>query len=200
MKSQKPSWRYVAPFNGPVAGVDEAGRGPLAGPVVCAAVILEKSCIPKGLNDSKRLSEKRREELYSQIITCARYGIGIAEPQEIDHINILWASMAAMQRAVLDLPIKPVAVLVDGNRAPEFGVPTKTIIKGDGKCLSIAAASIIAKVTRDRIMHGADARFEKYGFIHHKGYATKIHQASLKAYGACPIHRRDYAPVKAMLT
>jgi len=196
----KPDWHYESQYSGPIAGVDEAGRGPLAGPVVCAAVILDPKNIPTGLNDSKKLSETKREALFSQILECASYGIGMAEPEEVDRINVLAATMIAMQRAVLDLPVIPSAVLVDGNRAPDFGLPCETIIKGDAKSLSIAAASIIAKVTRDRIMKYAALRFAGYGFKGHKGYPTQAHRSFLTIKGACPIHRRSYAPVKAVLT
>ena len=192
----KPDWQYESGHAGPVAGVDEAGRGPLAGPVVCAAVILDPKNIPAGLNDSKKLSETKREALFAQIIECASYGIGMAEPEEIDRINVLAATMIAMQRAVVDLPKMPSAVLVDGNRAPDFSLPCETIIKGDAKSLSIAAASIIAKVTRDRIMKYAALRFSGYGFEGHKGYPTKAHQDGLMKLGTTSIHRRSYKPVR----
>ena len=195
-----PDWQYENMYNGPVAGVDEAGRGPLAGPVVASAVILDPAHIPEGLNDSKKLPQKKLAFLYTEIVKGAHVGIGMAEPQEIDNINILAATMTAMQRAVLDLPTPPIAVLVDGNRAPKFNIPCQTIIKGDAKSLSIAAASIIAKVTRDRLMAQADLRFPGYGHSGHKGYPTKIHREALLRIGASPIHRRSYAPVKTVLT
>ncbi len=199
MEEKLPNWHYEAQFKGPVAGVDEAGRGPLAGPVIAAAVILHKGKIPPGLNDSKKLSAKAREHLYAQIINCAHVGIGIAEPEEIDRVNILAATLAAMGRAVADLPTTPKAALIDGNHAPRLNVPAHTIIKGDSKSLSIAASSIIAKTVRDRIMHRAAQRFIGYGFDAHKGYPTKIHKLALERLGPCPLHRRSYAPVKTAL-
>lgn len=199
MSEKQPNWQYETPFNGPVAGVDEAGRGPLAGPVVAAAVILDEHNIPAGLNDSKKLSATVREKLYNEIMQCGYVGIGMAEPEEIDRINILAATMIAMGRAVSDLPVRPVAVLIDGNRAPVLNIPTQTIIKGDSKSLSIAAASIIAKTVRDRIMKQAALRFPGYGFAGHKGYPTKIHREALLEIGPCPLHRYSYAPVKTAL-
>jgi len=195
-----PDWLYESQYTGPVAGVDEAGRGPLAGPVVTAAVIMDPSNIPDRLNDSKKLSESRRETLFDQINAHAIVGIGIAEPEEIDRINILAATMIAMQRAVRDLPSRPIAVLIDGNRAPSFDIPSRTIVKGDQKSLSIAAASIIAKVTRDRLMQLADRRYPGFGFAGHKGYPSQSHRDRLLEVAPTPIHRRSYAPVKAALT
>jgi len=199
-KRNGPDWHYEGQYDGYVAGVDEAGRGPLAGPVVTAAVILDRENIPAGLNDSKKLSEKKRELLFDHINACAMVGVGIAEPEEIDRINILAATMIAMQRAVQDIPARPQAVLIDGNRAPAFDIPSQTIIKGDAKSLSIAAASIIAKVTRDRLMVLADGRYPGFGFAGHKGYPAPMHRARLLEVAPCPIHRRSYAPVKAALT
>lgn len=200
MTQKKPNLNYESQYTGRIAGVDEAGRGPLAGPVVAAAVILDINNIPQGLNDSKKLSERRREALYVDITARAHYSIGIAEPEEIDRINVLAATMAAMGRAVLGLSIRPDAVLVDGNRAPDFGIPARTVIKGDSESLSIAAASIIAKVTRDRLMQQAERRFPGYGLAQHKGYPTKIHKDALTKIGVSPIHRRSYAPVRDALT
>ena len=200
MKTQKPDWQYEAKYAGLVAGVDEAGRGPLAGPVVASAVILKPDQIPDGLNDSKKLSESKRDMLYSEIIKHAYVGIGISEPEEIDRINVLAATMVAMQRAVADLQHTPIAILVDGNRVPAFVIPCETIVKGDAKSLSIAAASIIAKVTRDRLMVQADMRFTGYGHSGHKGYPTQAHREALLQLGASPIHRWSFAPVKAALT
>jgi len=167
-----------------VAGVDEAGRGPLAGPVVTAAVILDPTKVPEGLNDSKKLSEAKRERLYTEIFETSQIGVGIAEPEEIDRINVLAATMVAMQRAVADLPIGPDAILIDGNRTPDFNIPCQAIVKGDAKSLSIAAASIIAKVTRDRLMILADARYPGYGLAGHKGYPTQAHRDALEKIGA----------------
>ena len=194
-----PDYSYESYYQGSVAGVDEAGRGPLAGPVVTAAVILDPDNIPVGLDDSKKLSESKREFLYKEIFTTAQFGIGIAEPEEIDRINVLAATMIAMQRAVADLPSKPSAILVDGNRTPHFDISCQAIVKGDSKSLSIAAASIIAKVTRDRLMILADTRFPGYGMSCHKGYPTITHRFALEQIGASPLHRRSYAPVNAVL-
>ena len=177
-----------------VCGVDEAGRGPLAGPVCAAAVILPPDLEIEGLNDSKKLTEKRREALYDIIIEKAvAYGIATASEQEIDGINILQATFLAMRRAVEQLSVKPEIALVDGNREPDFGdISVKTIIKGDSKSTNIAAASILAKVTRDRMMVALDAEYPQYGFAVHKGYGTQKHYAALREYGACPIHRRTF--------
>jgi ribonuclease HII len=200
MQKFTPDWHYEAAYDGPIAGIDEAGRGPLAGPVVTAAVILDKNNIPAGLNDSKKLSSTKRDILFEQLFACAHIGIGIAEPEEIDRLNVLGATLAAMARSADDLTIRPIALLVDGNKAPTTNIPTQTIIKGDAKSLSIAAASIIAKVTRDRLMEMADIRFPGYDFSRHKGYPTALHREYLHSKGACPLHRRSYAPVKAVLT
>ncbi len=195
-----PNWHYESETGAKrVAGVDEAGRGPLAGPVVAAAVILDTNKIPDGLDDSKMLSATKREALFDIIMKCAQVGIGIAEPEEIDRINILHATMCAMQRSVADLPNPPSAILIDGNRCPDFDIPTQAIVKGDAKSLSIAAASIIAKTVRDRLMIGADHRFPGYGHSGHKGYPTKAHKEALVQLGASPIHRRSYAPVRDVL-
>lgn len=177
-----------------VCGVDEAGRGPLAGPVCAAAVILPPDLEIEGLNDSKKLTEKRREALYDVIIEKAvAYGIAVATEQEIDEINILQATFLAMRRAVEQLSVAPDIALVDGNREPDFGeIPVKTIIKGDSKSANIAAASILAKVTRDRFMVEMDAQYPQYGFAVHKGYGTQKHYAALREHGACPIHRRTF--------
>ena len=200
LKKSMPNWHYEAQTAANrVAGVDEAGRGPLAGPVVAAAVILDVDNIPDGLNDSKKLSESKREALFDIIIECAHVGVGIAEPEEIDRINILHATMCAMQRAVADLPNPPDAILIDGNRCPAFDIQTQAIVKGDAKSLSIAAASIIAKTVRDRLMKQADARFPGYGHSGHKGYPTKAHREALQEIGASPVHRRSYAPVRDVL-
>ena len=197
MPKHVPDWSFEALYNGPVCGVDEAGRGPLAGPVVASAVILCFDNLPDGLNDSKALSASAREHVLNDILAKARVSIGIAEPEEIDRINILAASMAAMQRAVTGLGGAPIAALIDGNRAPELEVPAQTIVKGDAKSLSIAAASIVAKVTRDRLMARADGRFPGYGHSGHKGYPTRAHREFLAANGPSPLHRFSYAPVKA---
>lgn len=177
-----------------VCGVDEAGRGPLAGPVCAAAVILPPDLEIEGLNDSKKLTDKRRRALYDVITDQAiAYGIAFASEQEIDEINILQATFLAMRRAVEQLAIKPDLALVDGNREPDFGaIPVKTIIKGDSLSASIAAASILAKVTRDRYMEEQDKIYPQYGFALHKGYGTQAHYAALREFGACPLHRRTF--------
>ena len=183
----------------PVAGVDEAGRGPLAGPVVAAAVILDPAACPEGLNDSKCLSSGVRERLYTEICRTGSVGIGLAEPEEIDRLNILWASMVAMQRAVADLPMRPAAVLIDGNRCPGFDITAQAIIKGDTRSRSIAAASIVAKVVRDRLMGEACSRFPGYDLSGHKGYSTKAHKQAVESLGPTPIHRHSFAPVRDAL-
>jgi ribonuclease HII len=184
----------------PIAGVDEAGRGPLAGPVVAAAVILDPARPISGLGDSKVISEKRRASLALEIRQCAWVGVGIAEPEEIDRINILQATMTAMARAVRNLPLVPGHILIDGNRVPE-GLPcsAEAIIKGDASEAAIGAASIIAKTVRDGLMLRAALRFPGYGFEGHKGYPSAVHRNALIALGPCPIHRFSYAPVRAAL-
>lgn len=180
-----------------IAGVDEAGRGPLAGPVVAAAVILDPKNPIQGLTDSKKLSEKKREKLYDEILNKAlAYAIGSADVCEIDNINILQATLLAMKRAVEGLPTKPTLVWIDGNCAPQISYPTKTIIGGDLLEPVISAASIIAKVTRDRIMLDYDEKYPQYGFSGHKGYGTALHLDALQKFGASPIHRRSFAPVR----
>ncbi len=178
-----------------VCGIDEAGRGPWAGPVSAAAVILDPHNIPDGLNDSKKLNEAKREALYPQIIASSDVGIGLVSAQEIDQFNILQATYLAMQRAIANLKSKPTLALVDGNRAPKLFCQTQTIIGGDAKSLSIAAASIIAKVTRDRIMCELDQTFPAYGFARHKGYGTAAHAAALAQYGPCTEHRQSFKPI-----
>ncbi len=185
--------------SGPVAGVDEAGRGPWAGPVVAAAVILDPERIPANIDDSKVIDEEGRAFLYNRIIKVADVGIGIAEIDRIDRDNILGATLWAMSEAVGQLSAKPRLVLIDGNRAPRLSVPTRTIVKGDAKCLSIAAASIIAKVTRDRIMLALARDFPGYGFERHKGYGTPEHQAAIQRLGVCALHRRSFKPVQLAL-
>lgn len=181
---------------GVVAGVDEVGRGPLIGDVVTAAVILDPSKPIVGLNDSKKLSEKRRNALYQQIMDNAlSVSIGRASPLEIDELNILHATMLAMQRAVAGLAILPERVLVDGNRVPHFGIASHAIIKGDGLVAAISAASIIAKVTRDAEMDVLDIQYPQYGFAKHKGYPTKAHFEALALYGVLPEHRKSFKPV-----
>jgi len=176
-----------------VCGVDEAGRGPLAGPVYAAAVILPEYEIIPGLNDSKKLTDKRRRELFPVICDKAvAYGIGIASADEIDEINILQATFLAMSRAINSLPVKPDIALIDGNRAKDFGIPVKTVVKGDSLSASIAAASILAKVSRDDDMLNSAIEYPQYHFDVHKGYGTKLHYEALEKYGPCPIHRRTF--------
>ncbi len=183
-----------------VAGVDEAGRGPLAGPVVAAAVILDGTAIPAGINDSKALSPARREALFAQITNTARFGIGIAEVDRIDRDNILQATLWAMGKAVAGLGTPPDVALVDGNAAPKLGCKIVTLVGGDGISVSIAAASIIAKVTRDRLMAELAQDFPAYGWRTNQGYGTAEHLAALARFGPTPHHRRSFAPVRAVLT
>ena len=176
-----------------VCGVDEAGRGPLAGPVCAAAVMLPPGLAIPGLNDSKKLTDKKRRELYDVIIREAvTYGVAFASETEIDEINILQATFLAMERAMQKLSPQPELALIDGNRAKDFGLPVRTIIKGDSLSASIAAASILAKVTRDRLMEEYDAQYPQYGFAVHKGYGTRRHYEALREFGPCPIHRQTF--------
>lgn len=182
-----------------VAGIDEAGRGPWAGPVVAAAVVLDPTNIPDGLNDSKKLTPVVRDQLFDQIVSTAKVGIGIADVEVIDDQNILQATMWAMAEGLRQLPASPSLALIDGNRTPKISCTARTVIKGDGISLSIAAASIVAKVTRDRMMIDLDAQFPGYDFFQHKGYGTAMHQAALNRLGPCPAHRRSFAPIRALL-
>lgn len=185
--------------SGPVAGVDEAGRGPWAGPVVAAAVILDPLRIPANIDDSKVLDEDARVFLFNRIMKTAVVGVGIADVERIDRDNILAATLWAMTQAVAALTTSPRLVLIDGNRAPRMTFETRTIIKGDAKCLSIAAASIIAKVTRDRMMVALAREYPIYGFDRHKGYGTPEHQAAITRHGVSPLHRRSFKPVQLAL-
>lgn len=176
-----------------VCGVDEAGRGPLAGPVYAAAVILPQGLIIDGLNDSKKLSEKKRELLYDKVIENAvAWSVGVATEQEIDEINILQATYLAMRRAVEGLGIKADYALIDGNRMPPLLIDGETVIKGDALSMSIAAASIIAKVSRDRFMLEIDEKYPEYQFSKHKGYGTALHYEMIEKYGISPVHRRSF--------
>lgn len=176
-----------------ICGVDEAGRGPLAGPVCAAAVILPPHLEIPGLTDSKKLTDKKRRELFPIIKEQAiAYGIGFASHQEIDEINILQATFLAMRRAMDQLAVRPELALIDGNRETDFGVPVKTVVKGDSLSASIAAASILAKVSRDDVMMDMAEEYPQYGFEIHKGYGTKAHYAALREYGASPIHRMTF--------
>jgi ribonuclease HII len=182
-----------------ICGIDEAGRGPWAGPVVASAVILDAKNIPHGLNDSKKLNEAKREVLFDPIMQSSQVGIGIVSAAEIDEINILQATFLAMQRAFDQLKTKPDLALIDGNKSPKLICKTQTIIGGDAKSLSIAAASIIAKVTRDRIMHQHDQTYPHYGFARHKGYGTAAHSAALAIHGPCAEHRKSFKPIALIL-
>ena len=199
MKNEQPTdlWAYereaFADGVKLVCGVDEAGRGPLAGPVCAAAVILPPELAIPGLNDSKKLTDKKRRELYDVITAEAvSYGIAFASEKEIDEINILQATFLAMARAMEKLTPQPELALIDGNRAKDFGLPVRTIVKGDSLSASIAAASILAKVTRDRLMEQYDEAYPQYGFAIHNGYGTKRHYEALREFGPSPIHRMTF--------
>lgn len=187
-----------------IAGIDEAGRGPLAGPVVAAAVVLDPRALPKSLvrriDDSKRLARKQREQVFAALCDCVEFGIGQSSVTEIDTINILEASLLAMQRAVSALPREPEVAIVDGNRAPKLSCTTETLIGGDGLCLSVAAASIIAKVTRDRLMDALNERYPGYGWNRNAGYGTREHMAALLDIGVTPEHRTSFRPVSELLS
>lgn len=177
-----------------ICGIDEAGRGPLAGPVVVAAAIMPKNSMIEGVNDSKKVSEKKREKLYEEITTNAiAWGVGIVDQNEIDSINILNATKKGLTNSIKELEVKPDLILVDAlTKIDTLGIPYESIIKGDAKSYSISAASIIAKVTRDRIMRQWDELYPEYGFEKHKGYGTKIHIEAIKKYGICPLHRKSF--------
>ena len=191
-----PCFKIEKAFPEPLAGVDEAGCAPLAGPVVAAAVVLDRTRFPRGINDSKVVPPKDREAICARLYKVAQVGVGIATVEEIDSLNIYWARMLAMTRAVEALGFDPAWVLVDGNATPRWDRPSKPIVAGDAKCRSIAAASIVAKVARDTIMMGHDPTWPVFGFAKHKGYGVKAHLASLDEHGPCPIHRRSFAPVR----
>lgn len=191
---------FVYPKANLIAGVDEVGRGPLVGAVVTAAVILDLANPIEGLTDSKKLTEKKRNALYDEIKEKALcWAIGRAEPEEIDELNILWATMKAMERAVAGLSITPDMVLIDGNRCPKLPMASQAVIKGDSLVQEISAASILAKVTRDREMEELDKLYPDYGFAKHKGYPTVFHMEKLALLGATPYHRKSFAPVKRAL-
>lgn len=176
-----------------ICGVDEAGRGPLAGPVYAAAVILPSDCVIEGLNDSKKLTEKKREALFDKIKEKAlAYGIASADEKEIDEINILNATFLAMKRAIASLSVRPDLALIDGNQKPHTDIEEVTVIKGDAKSMSIAAASVLAKVSRDRFMLEMAEKYPQYEFARHKGYGTKLHYEKIAQYGVCDIHRRTF--------
>jgi len=198
--SRRPCFKLELPFPMPLAGVDEAGCAPLAGPVVAAAVILNREQFPRGIDDSKKLPIEARESIYGRLVKVAAIGVGIASVEEIDEINIYWARMLAMSRAVEALAqavgFDPAWVLVDGNATPRWERPSKAIVAGDSKCRSIAAASIVAKVTRDRIMTDHAQTWPGYGWERNRGYPTPEHIRALDALGLTPLHRRSFAPVR----
>ncbi len=194
-----PDYTFEAQIGGRVAGLDEVGRGPWAGPVVAAAVILDPENIPFGLNDSKKLSARKREDLFMVIRKTAHVGVGQASVMEIDTLNILEASMLAMRRALAAIPIRADAALVDGNRDPGLGLPTKCLVKGDSRSFSIAAASIIAKVTRDKIMSDLAIDFPEYGWEQNAGYGVPKHQEALNLVGPTPHHRKSFAPIAKLI-
>lgn len=198
-EAYRPNFDMEAASASPVCGVDEAGRGPLAGPVVAAAVILDALDMPLGLDDSKRLTAAKRRALQVALMSKAMIGVGCASVEEIDRINILNATMLAMRRAVDALPVAPRIALVDGNRCPELPCEASPVVKGDQRCLSIAAASIIAKVHRDTVMSELAATYPDYGWRNNAGYGTAEHLAALKLHGATPHHRRSFAPVRAVI-
>jgi ribonuclease HII len=195
----RPCFKIEKDFPEPLAGVDEAGCAPLAGPVVAAAVVLDRSRFPRGIDDSKALPAKDRESICAKLYTVARVGVGIASVEEIDRLNIYWARMLAMSRAVEALGFDPAMILVDGNRCPRWERPSQAIVAGDAKCRSIAAASIVAKVTRDRIMADYARDHPGYGWETNKGYPTPEHFRGLDALGPTPLHRRSFAPVRAYI-
>ncbi|WP_301098103.1 ribonuclease HII [Otariodibacter sp.] len=191
---------FIYPQANLIAGVDEVGRGPLVGAVVAAAVILDPNNPIEGLTDSKKLSEKRRIALAEEIKQKAlSWSLGRAEPEEIDQLNILYATMLAMERAVMGLHIQPDFILVDGNRIPKLAIPAQAVVKGDSLVAEISAASIIAKVARDQEMVELDKIYPEYGFAKHKGYPTKLHFEKLAEFGVTPYHRKSFAPVAKLL-
>ena len=195
----EPSYKFDQDYETPIIGVDEVGRGPLAGPVISAAIILNKEKIPEGINDSKKLSKKKREVINEELISQHSFAIGIASVEEIDKINILQASLLAMKRAVLNLNIKPQTILIDGNKLPDLEYNMYPIIKGDSKSISIAAASIIAKVYRDKLMQDLSLQYPGYYWEKNSGYGTKQHLLALNNLGVTPIHRKSFAPIYNML-
>ncbi len=193
--------RLLKTMAGPIAGVDEAGRGPLAGPVVAGAVIFKRGRIPKGIDDSKQMSPEAREEMYARILESAvAWGVGEASVDEIDLLNIRQATHLAMARAVRAMAVAPMFALVDGNDAPALPCPCDTLVDGDARSVSIAAASILAKVTRDRMMRALHEEHPGYGWITNMGYSTEEHLAALEKIGPCVHHRRSFAPIRRLLS
>ncbi len=195
----EPSYKFDEAYESPIIGVDEVGRGPLAGPVISAAIILNKEIIPEGINDSKKLSKKKRIIINEQLISHHSYAIGMATVEEIDKINILQASLLSMKRAILGLNIVPKSILVDGNKLPDLEYKMYPIVKGDSKSVSIAAASIIAKVYRDKLMEDLSIQYPGYYWEKNSGYGTKQHLLALNNLGVTPIHRKTFAPIYNML-
>jgi ribonuclease HII len=195
----RPCFKIERGFPMPLAGVDEAGCAPLAGPVVAAAVILDREKFPRGIDDSKKLDLETREAIFGRLEKVAVIGVGICSVEEIDQINIYWARMLAMSRAVAALPQEPAWILVDGNACPRWQRPSKAIVAGDAKCRSIAAASIVAKVTRDRIMADYARDYPGYGWEHNRGYPTPEHIRALETLGLTPLHRRTFSKVRDRL-
>ena len=196
---KRPCFKLELPYPQPLAGVDEAGCAPLAGPVVAAAVVLDREKFPRGIDDSKKLDLDTREAIFGRLQKVAVIGVGICSVQEIEQLNIYWARMLAMTRAVEALGLEPAWVLVDGNATPRWGRPSKAIVAGDAKCRSIAAASIIAKVTRDRMMAELARDYPGYGWETNRGYGTPEHYRGLNALGVTPLHRRSFAPVRELM-
>lgn len=194
-----PTYEIESRLKGPVAGIDEAGRGPWAGPVVAAAVILDPRAIPPGLADSKVLSEKRREALADIIRNCAVVGVGVASVEEIDSVNILKATFLAMARAEAALAVTPRHCIVDGNQKPQLAARTQMLVKGDSLCLSVAAASIIAKTVRDQMMRDLALDHPFYAWERNKGYGAPEHRAGLERHGVTPHHRKSFAPIHNIL-
>ena len=195
----EPSYKFDEAYESPIIGVDEVGRGPLAGPVISAAIILNKEIIPEGINDSKKLSKKKRIIINEQLVLHHSYAIGVATVEEVDKINILQASLLAMKRAILGLKIVPKSILVDGNKLPDLEYKMYPIVKGDSKSVSIAAASIIAKVYRDKLMEDLSIQYPGYYWEKNSGYGTKQHLLALNNLGVTPIHRKTFAPIYNML-
>jgi ribonuclease HII len=193
------SFKLELDYPQPLAGVDEAGCAPLAGPVVAAACILDRNRFPRGIDDSKNLPIEKREAIYAKLVKCSVWAVGVASVEEIDSLNIYWARMLAMTRAVEALGLEPAWVLVDGNACPKWQRPSKAIVDGDAKCRSIAAASIIAKVTRDRIMADYAREYQGYGWETNRGYGTPQHWRALRALGPTPLHRRSFPRVRAAI-
>ena len=193
---KRPCFKLEIPYPTPLAGVDEAGCAPLAGPVVAAAVVLDRDRFPRGIDDSKKLPLEAREAIYGRLQKVARIGVGMASVEEIDQINIYWARMLAMSRAVEALGFEPAWVLVDGNATPRWQRPSKAVVAGDAKCRSIAAASIVAKVTRDRLMAEHAETYPGYGWETNRGYPTPEHIRAIEALGITPLHRRTFSKVR----